>query len=241
MLRVLAVGSFLLLTGAASVGASASSSPMSEPSVVVELFESQGCSSCPPANANVNALSTRGDVLTLIYGVTYWDQLGWTDTFARPEFTQRQRDYMRGLGNDNVYTPQVVLNGRTDLVGNDRAQLNSAIRRAAMTPLTVHGAIIDNAVRLDALGAAHVNTDVWLVRYDPRTLNVAIRAGENGGRTLPHIHVVRELRRLGGWNGAARSFDVPSASGRGLRTAVLVQERNGGTIIGLISATSVTG
>src|SRR5580693_943584 len=85
--------------------------------VVVELFQSQGCSSCPPANANVMAIADRPDVLALSFGVTYWDSLGWKDTFASPKFTARQWDYAHGLGHSNVFTPQVVINGRRDGVG----------------------------------------------------------------------------------------------------------------------------
>ena len=87
------------------------------PVKVLELFQSQGCSSCPPANANLNALAGRSDVIALSYGVTYWDYLGWTDSFAKPAYTERQRAYGRTLGNPNVYTPQMVLNGRADFVG----------------------------------------------------------------------------------------------------------------------------
>jgi hypothetical protein len=204
--------------------------------VVVELFESQGCSSCPPANANVNALSGRADVLSLIYGVTYWDQLGWTDTFARPEFTGRQRDYQRGLGNDNVYTPQVVLNGREDLVGNDRSTLDRAIQRAASTHFGATVRINRISVEISGSTLSQRPADVWLVRYDPRTLNVPIRAGENSGRTLPHTHVVRQLQHLGTWTGRIHSYQSPAALQPGLRTAVLVQEPNGGPIIGAARA-----
>src|SRR6185437_7432351 len=86
--------------------------------VVVELFTSQGCSSCPPANASLAAISNRPDVLALSFGVTYWDYLGWKDTFAKPEFTQRQVSYERGLGHDGPFTPQIVVNGSSDTVGN---------------------------------------------------------------------------------------------------------------------------
>src|SRR5215475_12069949 len=110
--RLAALFLTLAVASCSPAGAAAHNGSHGNAMVVVELFESQGCSSCPPANANVNALSTRDDLLTLIYGVTYWDQLGWKDTFARHEFTRRQYDYARGLGNENVYTPQVVLNGR---------------------------------------------------------------------------------------------------------------------------------
>ncbi len=213
--------------------ASASAAGEARTMVVVELFESQGCSSCPPANANVNALAPRPDLLTLIYGVTYWDQLGWTDTFARPEFTERQRDYQRGLGNDNVYTPQVVLNGRRDLVGGDRAQLNAAVARAHADVFSAQVSVDANTARVTGSIAPSAAADVWLVRYDPRTLEVPIRAGENNGRTLPHVHVVREVRRLGTWQGGAHDYALPRAREGGLRTAILVQRQNGGAIVGV--------
>jgi hypothetical protein len=231
----------LLLASACSKAGANTPPPRPHQMVVVELFESQGCSSCPPANANVNALSNRPDLLTLIYGVTYWDQLGWTDTFARPEFTARQRDYARGLGNANVYTPQVVLNGRADLVGNDRAQLDAAIQRAASTPFSATVSIAGDTVDMSGQRPSSLQADIWLVRYDPRTLNVPIRAGENRGRTLPHIHVVREVRRLGSWDGAQHSYRIPEPSQTGLSFAILVQAPNGGPIIGAANAPAQAG
>jgi hypothetical protein len=232
MRRIITMFAAFALASACSQ-ASANAAGEARTMVVVELFESQGCSSCPPANANVNALATRSDLLTLIYGVTYWDQLGWTDTFARPEFTQRQRDYQRGLGNDNVYTPQVVLNGRRDLVGGDRAQLNAAVARAHSDAFSAQVSVDANTVHVSASTAPSAPADVWLVRYDPRTLEVPIRAGENDGRTLPHVHVVREVRRLGDWRGGAHAYELPAAQEAGLRTAILVQLQNGGAIIGV--------
>jgi hypothetical protein len=97
---------------------------------VVEIYQSQGCSSCPPAIANVNRLVDRPNILALTFAVTYWDQLGWKDTFARPEFTARQYEYSHGLHHSGVYTPQVVIDGRSDLVGADRGELDSAVSRA---------------------------------------------------------------------------------------------------------------
>ena len=94
---------------------------------VVELFQSQGCSDCPPANANVMALADRPDLLTLSFGVTYWDNLGWKDTFASPQFTARQWDYAHALRHTEVYTPQVIVNGRADIVGRDRVALEKLI------------------------------------------------------------------------------------------------------------------
>lgn len=99
---------------------------------VVELFESQGCSSCPPANANVNAIADRPDILALNFAVTYWDQLGWKDTFAQPAFTARQWDYAHAAGRGQVATPQVIIDGHDTVVGNDAQQLAAAIRASTL-------------------------------------------------------------------------------------------------------------
>lgn len=162
---------------------------------VVELYQSQGCSSCPPAIANVNRLVEQPDILALTFAVTYWDRLGWKDTFASPEFTARQYDYSHGLRLSGVYTPQVVIGGRSDLVGANRTELESAVARA----MPIEGPAISATGTNVIVGPGKSQqADVWLVRYDPRTLNVAIGRGENGGVTIAHRNVVRQLVRLGG-------------------------------------------
>lgn len=205
--------------------------PRANQLTVVELFESQGCSSCPPTIANVNALATRSDVLALMYGVTYWDNLGWTDTFARPAYTDRQRAYARAL-QARMYTPQVILNGRADLVGNHGDELNAAVARAASTHFSVAVSAAGDQISVRALTPESASAEVWLVRYDPTTQNVAITAGENNGRTIAHVDIVRELTRLGDWAGTAQTYTLPRASQPGLRTAILVQGRGGGPILG---------
>jgi len=197
---------------------------------VVELFTSQGCSSCPPANANLVTLSTRPDVLALSWNVTYWDGLGWRDTFAQDAFTRRQRDYQRGLGNDNVWTPQVVVDGRDDVVGQRMAQIQGLIdRHRPFTGPTV--VFRDGGVGLAGGTAPAAPADVWLIRYEPRPINVPVERGENGGRTLPHADVVRELVRLGDWRGATVGYRLPASTRVGLATAVLVQAPDGGPIL----------
>jgi len=197
---------------------------------VVELFTSQGCSSCPPANANLTRLAARPEILALSFGVTYWDQLGWTDTFGSPVFTARQRAYQNGLGNDNVWTPQVVVDGRADVVGQNLVEIERLIRghRAFTGPTVVFR---EGGVGLAGGVAPARPADVWLVRYDPRVVEVPVRRGDNGGRTLPHVDVVRELVRLGGWNGRTVGYALPAATRDGLRTAVLVQSPGGGPIL----------
>jgi hypothetical protein len=196
---------------------------------VVELFTSQGCSSCVPALSNLILLDKQPDVLALSFGVTYWDQLGWKDSFGQAAFTQRQIVYAKALGKSGPATPQMVVNGRADAIGNDV----TAVRRLIARTPRAAGPALDIAAGQASLGAGAApagGADVWLVRYDPRNVPVPIRKGENGGRTLPHKNVVHELVRLGAWDGRATSFRLPPAK-PGLLTAVLVQAPRGGPIL----------
>ena len=214
-----------LAAGALAGGAQAQGQ---RPVQVVELFTSQGCSSCPPANAAVAQLAARPDVLALSFGVTYWDQLGWKDTFAQKRFTDRQWDYARGLRHDNVGTPQVVVNGRTDVVGQDVREIEGALKRA---PLAGGPALSLTAAAVTVAGpAAGRAADVWLVRYDPNVVQVPVKRGENTGKTLPHKNVVKELTRLGAWAGGQQTYALPAATG-GLSTAILLQAGTGGPIL----------
>jgi hypothetical protein len=227
MKRLIAIAGALAL----SASAAGAQPPMSAaaPVQVVELFTSQGCSSCPPADAAVAQIAARPDILALSFGVTYWDDLGWKDTFAQKKFTDRQWDYAKGLRHDNVGTPQVVVNGRLDTVGQSVGEIDTALRRAPLAAggptLSLQGA----SVAISGPAPAHA-ADVWLVRYDPNVEQVPIKRGENGGKTLAIKHAVRELTRLGGWTGGTKSFAVP-ASPNGLKTAVLLQAGAGGPIL----------
>ena len=225
MRRWILDGATLVMLAAPVVPASAAEQA---PLTVVELFQSQGCSDCPPANANVMALSERPDLLTLSFGVTYWDYLGWKDTFASPQYTARQWDYARALHHAEVYTPQVVVNGRADIVGRDRRALEALIAREA-NPSAPAVHITPGTVTVGAgKPGAH---QIWLVRFDPSIENVPIARGENGGLTLPHKNVVKQLVKLGEWNGKETSYAIPSANQPGLREAVLVQSGPGGAIV----------
>lgn len=197
--------------------------------VVIELYHSQGCSSCPPAEADLNAIAGRSDVIALSFAVTYWDRLGWKDTFAAPQFTDRQVAYARA-GRGEVATPEFIINGSEAVVGADRNALRAGVARAAAT---APGAAIarDGAwVRIAPLGHQAPAT-AWLVRYDPRTIDVPVGAGENAGRTLAQRNVVRELVRLGEWRGDDARYALPPAHQAGLETAVLVQRGTGGPIV----------
>jgi hypothetical protein len=215
----------LLLAGMGMPANAAEHSP-----VVVELFTSQGCSSCPPANANLIRLSKQKNVLTLSFAVTYWDYLGWKDTYSKEEFTDRQTTYEPALGQEGPFTPQMVVNGKISAVGNDLRQMQRLIADA--DPLT-GAAVALHGTHAEIGSASSVRkstADVWLVRYDPNVVRVLVDRGENSGATLTHTHVVHTLTRLGKWNGKAEAFDFSAATGK-LHTAILVQGENGGPII----------
>jgi len=194
---------------------------------VIELYQSQGCSSCPPADLVLNSLADRSDLLALSFAVTYWDQLGWKDTFASPAFTRRQWDYARAGGRSNVATPQVIVNGRGVLTGSRRAEVEAAVARfdrgSSGPEIVASGHHVQ-------VGAGRGHATLWLVRYDPHVIEVPIRAGENGGRTIPHRNIVRQLIALGQWRGSVLQVTLPSAP-TGLSSALLLQAGTGGPII----------
>jgi hypothetical protein len=223
-MRLIALSTLCILLASSSTAAPAPTTP-----VVVELYQSQGCSSCPPADFVLNALASRPDVIALNFAVTYWDQLGWKDTFAKPAYTARQWDYAHSGGRGNVSTPQMIINGRTAIVGGRLSEVDSVIARArgGLTgpALQIKGSTVAIPARKIAVPAT-----LWLVRYDPHTIQVAIRAGENGGRTIPHRNIVRDLVSLGTWDGKAKQFSLPTPT-VGTSTALLLQAGRGGPII----------
>jgi hypothetical protein len=196
--------------------------------IVIELYQSQGCSSCPPANAAVNAVADQPGVIALSFAVTYWDRLGWKDIFGDKAYTQRQYDYAHALGNANVATPQIIINGKSAITGIKRGELAQNI--AATRPIS-GGPAIEIERDTVTIGKGFGPANVWLVRYDPRTQNVAIRSGENSGRTLPHKNIVRSLAKLGEWNGEAKDFKLPKAADSQFKSIILVQRPGAGPII----------
>ncbi len=180
----------------------------------------------------MNALSARPDVLALSFAITYRDSPGWRDTFTKGQFTDRQWQYAHAMHQNNVYTPQVVVNGRVEGVGPERGEIETLIRqadRAGGPEIAIKGGSAEiGAAPAPAPGPA---ADVWLVRYDPRTIEVPVLRGENAGKTLPHKNFVRELTRLGGWSGEAERFDLPATADPALSTAILVQTSGAGPIL----------
>ncbi|KSV75894.1 hypothetical protein N185_15730 [Sinorhizobium sp. GW3] len=200
--------------------------------IVVELFTSQGCSSCPPANANLITVSGRQDVLALSFSVTYWDYLGWKDVYGKKEFTERQRAYVTPLRQASVYTPQMVIDGRIAVIGNRLTDVDAALAAAVLK----EGPDITLSAKRVDIGTFESQTpaDVWLVRYHPRVQSVTVTRGENGGTVLRHVNVVQQLERLGKWNGEKTSFKLPPPVAT-LKSAILVQAPNGGPILSALS------
>jgi hypothetical protein len=199
---------------------------------VVELFTSQGCSSCPPADALLGELASDGDILALSEHVDYWDHLGWRDPFAQARFTQRQRAYARRLGLRHVYTPQMVVNGAVDVAGSRRGAVLAAISSAPeLAPLSISLDVSDPGQRRVTIGpgVAPASADVWYVSFERHHLT-AVERGENRGRALENHNVVSRLERIGGWTGAAVTLALP-AGAEGDGAAVLVQAEGGGPIL----------
>jgi hypothetical protein len=180
------------------------------PSTVVELFTSQGCSSCPPANEFVGQLSDDEDVLVLTYGVTYWDYLGWKDTFAQPDFTARQRSYGQAFGIGNVYTPQIVLNGSAHSPRYSESDVKTMPLRAS--GVAVKLGVVDGQLVLDA------DHDAVIVGFKSGWQDVPVDAGENHGRTLRLANVVKSLTPVKAGSG------ITHAAEDGLSYAALVHD-----------------
>lgn len=228
---------FLALALAATIAAAASPASAGPAPVVVELFTSQGCSSCPPADAYLGKLAGRADLVALSLHVDYWDYIGWQDPFASRRNTQRQRAYAQTLQRSYVYTPQMVIQGRYDVRGNDMAAVEKAIDAARASPgLAVEiedrgdGAVVVRVPAADFQGRA----TVWLAGYD-RQHTTPVHRGENANKTLTNYNVVRVLTPVGTWTGAAMEIPV-SLAGMTEKAvdgcAVIVQPDGMGPILG---------
>ena len=191
--------------------------------VVVELFTSQGCSSCPPADALLGELARRSDVLPLGFHISYWDSLGWKDPLSRPSSTERQKAYARRFTDGRVYTPQMVVDGVSEMVGSDRAAVLNAVHEAR--PAAIAPVSFADDRRSVAIGGGAGKGEIVLVRFAQRR-TTHVGAGENTGRIANDFNGVETLTTLGAWDGSALSFPIePPATGEGL--AVLVQAPDG--------------
>jgi hypothetical protein len=217
-----------------------------EPRGVIELFTSQGCSSCPPADKLAGELARDPSLIVLSLPVDYWDYLGWKDTLALPGHTNRQRAYSKARGDREVYTPQVVVNGVKHVLGSDKTAIENAVAQTRNEPgtlslpvsLSIAGDQISVTVPAAKNGAA--KGEVWLCPIT-RNADVAIGRGENSGHTITYHNVVRRWVKLGEWVGAARTYTLPKQDVAGAdAVAVLVQsgtKEAPGTMLGASVAT----
>lgn len=207
--------------------------------LVVELYTSQGCSSCPPADVYLGELVRRDDVIALSFHVTYWDYIGWKDPFASPESTDRQRAYAKAMGQPYVYTPQMVIDGRAHEVGSKRSAVErrlEAVKSDRGDRLDVHFSRDENgqlSVTVPA-AAGRRRAAVWMVLFD-KSHTTKIRRGENRGRSLTYYNVVRRVTRIGTWEGAEKTIPITvSADEMAARDGcvIIVQEEALGPILG---------
>jgi hypothetical protein len=207
-----------------------------DPRAVVELFTSQGCSSCPPADKLIGELAKDPSIIALSMPIDYWDYLGWKDTLADSRFSARQKAYSQMRGDRDVYTPQVVVNGSEHVIGSDLAGIEGAIRdtrkaegvMSVPVSMTLTGKQINVSVAASTRGPAAMHGEVWIGSIS-KAIPIAVGRGENRGRELTYYNVVRNLLKVGDWNGSPGSWTVPleNVSRDGVDGAVVyVQDGN---------------
>ncbi|MEM1248247.1 MAG: DUF1223 domain-containing protein, partial [Acidobacteriota bacterium] len=240
---LLAVYLLVLLPLAVVAGSSAaqeSSETEVRTPVVLELFTSQGCSSCPPADALLREVGVEPDVIAISYHVDYWNRLGWEDPYSAPAWSQHQEEYVRALRGDTLYTPQIVVDGMRDLVGSDRRRLQEALRERRLV-----GKRVQPRVDVD-WGAGEVQVDIASAAGLPRGLDLRVlitesaidtkvSRGENARRHLRHDHVARSLETIADWQGEEASLRLPLGDDwqrDHLAVVVLVQQSKGRRIVG---------
>lgn len=178
------------------------------PRGVIELFTSQGCSSCPPADRIASELAQDSSLVVLSLPVDYWDYIGWKDTLASPACTIRQKGYAAARGDGQVYTPQVVIDGVAHVIGSDRKAVESTVAsHAGAMKLDVGAKVSGGRIAVDVGAGTGERASVWLVEIQPQA-SVEVGRGENAGRTLTYTNVVRKMTRLGEWTGAAAHFEA---------------------------------
>jgi len=226
---------------AAMLGAGLPAEAVERP-VVVELFTSQGCSSCPPADAILGELSTQPGLLPLAFHVDYWNRLGWKDPYSSAEATARQRAYSHTLSLSTVYTPQMVIDGRFDAIGSDRRAVTRSIADAAKRPASVplHITRDGDTLRLSVDAAEAGAGSLWVAAYDHRH-TTKIGAGENGGRTLTEFNIVRNFQEIGSWTGAALALTLPVAKLEGAEAVAMLLQSPDGAVLGAASLDLATG
>ncbi|MFN3932314.1 MAG: DUF1223 domain-containing protein [Brevundimonas sp.] len=225
---VLVAASIAAGTSAQPAGPRAPAADVRPEPVIVELFTAQGCTGCPEANARVEALADQPGVIALTYAVDYWDYLGWEDTFARPEFAQRQRAYRRPLKLRAVGTPQVVIDGRRQVAGAAEEALKVAVEEESLRrifPPEIEFREAGDHVGVGSGRAPAGGAEVVAVIYRPGPQTVEIGGGDNRGQTVRQVNVVSAVRSLGAWDGRPALYALPTGLDPHEAVAVLVQAR----------------
>ncbi len=210
--------------------------------VVVELFTSQGCNSCPPADALLGELAGQPGVIALEMHIDYWDYIGWKDPYADPALTKRQRTYAKRLNQRYVYTPQMVIDGRINVIGSQRSKVLEAVETAASSRKALDVRFVEDEGGKIVIPAGHApdgGAAVWLAVFD-RQHDTEVLRGENAGRKLSNYHVVRQLTRIGTWHGEHLEipFDMAAATALGRDgCAVIVQQDPTGAVLGAAEMT----
>jgi hypothetical protein len=202
--------------------------------IVVELYTSEGCSSCPPADKMLTELSKRDDVLALALHVDYWDYLGWKDKFSMAKFTDRQEYYNMVLGSKyRLVTPQMIFQGQSYVAGarpkKVAAQLKTLEQQVDQVDLKVEKQDQNFSVSINPISADVSLADVIIVQYEPNYVT-EVKAGENRGKTLTHTNVVTSWERVGSWNGE-RDWKINTSLAEGVHAAVIVQMKDSGPIL----------
>ena len=230
----LAMAAFTLPLAIDADAASRSSRAPVRP-LVVELFTAQGCASCPQANRMLGDLVDRKGLIALTYSVDYWDYLGWRDTFAMPEFTARQRAYIDKLKLKEIYTPELVIGGRDETPAGDRDKLDVMLDTEARSRPVAPAVnfLRDGQKVMVGRGAVpRGGAELWLVAYDPVRRDVKVKSGDNAGKTVTYVNLVRGLTRLGPWTGRTRTYAVPAdLVASNMKVVAILQGRGGGPIL----------
>lgn len=226
-LRTVIVLAGLLYAGAALAG------EVRSPKGVVELFTSQGCSSCPPADATLGELVAQGDMVVLSYHVDYWNYLGWNDTLSSKENTERQYGYAKTMGRSGVYTPQAIINGREHVKGTDLSMINDKVKSLGESGLglnvPVTAAMRGDEIEIE-IGEGKGQADV-VVAYFTKKQQVEVTKGENSGKTMEYWHAVYDVQSVGSWNGQSMKLTLPGKlMGKSKKDgcAILLQTSNAG-------------
>lgn len=238
-------GTLLLMTALGLATVAYANEPVEKPAGVVELFTSQGCASCPPADALLEKLADEGAVVALAFHVNYWDYLGWRDTLGSEQNTERQNAYRLALGTNGIYTPQMIINGREHVIGSEAAKVRGRIAamqgtpKGLTVPVNMESRDPDRLIIKLGAGEKKDNPVHVLVVYFEGEKTITIDKGENTGKTVTYANVVRAVETVGMWDGKEQQIDIPLSAlaiKKAAGCAVLLQEMLGegrpGPIIG---------